>query len=1216
MGPVIAAATPSGARVQYPRLIRKPRTPPPSRRATPSSAPPIVELPPAVEEMNGGMCTEDKISEEASPSGGGMQEGAPRASFEILVNRVVNEVSRRVLEHIAPAPYMVGLSECVAHVRYLLKCSSHDGERTRVEADKQNKHDLKLTLINKNLRTHMCDDRGMTDMATVPPAKATKSGFKTLQVGLHSAVFSEGVDDHNDVKVKLKMNKNPKHNANQDGCTGVVVDNEACNGGKQIDNDCTRDSECGKHPRIVEDAACADGVNDACKSCRLHFWGFGLFGVLKGFFSSGVARLECRKAIRQDKQAKTSPAKSKLPKNGDIAYLRSGDRQQQDASASMRMPTTQCFDAHGRFHCWVMRVCCMLSLLLDGMLDSNIWVLRGGMLNQIVNERIESDRHAQQISFALTALSLEECAQNLLIGDCVNLENIRTLLDHPEAPWIQKNNGFQITLGAARLTITKASTALPNFTKVITSYMQQCNKSAYGSTIVINKNLATDVHIDSRNEKLPAYLTAITDFSDGEIFLKSEYGDKFYKEHKGFLVHIPIGSTLAIPTFKIPHATNTWNGNRIIMVLFTSPIKRIDASKHNLRSKLQQLGFQIPGIDKSWVDCSIVGNSNGSPIYSRPTSIRGYFSAEEPRCNVADNRDEFGFGISDCDICDVSSECACEYSPQPTSTWPDPFESQLSDIEYCSDSMTSPATTEIDTDSESQQFASQDRTQKYNVGRKRKCISPLQSASHNQDRVQSGHRRSNADFAILPVPLRDDGSPLRLSLEGCGDDSDFRPRCTLESDSNDCQNENRTTDQFGFNNSRTVNWSLQSDPIEDCTDVDMSSVLHGGGAPAAEFQPNKADISKLVQKLKNVQHGFAPKQIRMLLISDAKFFKKIERTTDTKQLQNCVAAAAQRMGLNGAPELHKNSAMSSDVISNRQKSDTQTSSAVDGKASPGKGGLTAAQKGKGRGDIQNIEPKGRGKGKNAQDANVQKQFVEHITVKSKDKGKGKGSNITYSIDPDGWNVRPLTEFANTHGGIYMCEKEEQAKRIAEKGVGKNYPIGILAPFPMDIGVKQPESIYVEFVKHIGDQNQKISMQAFLHQITYVDVEYRKMAPAVSIQKPSIAKTSVRYLTFSDSGACTQTRVEIEQKRIPAVKQWISSLVQHNRGLEILDVWNVQAVHQHANERVYQASVRVPSTQVESLLAMSSPGKLQVNVPGVFKDQFAAHMAEKGRSTHD
>ena len=63
------------------------------------------------------------------------------------------------------------------------------------------------------------------------------------------------------------------------------------------------------------------------------------------------------------------------------------------------------------------------------------------------------------------------------------------------------------------------------------------------------------------------------------------------------------------------------------------------------------------------------------------------------------------------------------------------------------------------------------------------------------------------------------------------------------------------------------------------------------------FQPAKADVSKLAQKLKCIDHQFAPKQIRMLLISDPKFMKKIERTSDAKQLLSCVQAAATRMGL-------------------------------------------------------------------------------------------------------------------------------------------------------------------------------------------------------------------------------------------------------------------------------------------------------------------------------
>ena len=235
----------------------------------------------------------------------------------------------------------------------------------------------------------------------------------------------------------------------------------------------------------------------------------------------------------------------------------------------------------------------------------------------------------------------------------------------------------------------------------------------------------------------------------------------------------------------------------------------------------------------------------------------------------------------------------------------------------------------------------------------------------------------------------------------------------------------------------------------------------------------------------------------------------------------------------------------------------------------------------------------------------------------KSKGKGKQSTATYTLDPDGWNVLPLTEFCTTHGGVYVCEKEEQAKRIAEQGVGRPYPICIIAPFPMDIGVKQPETLHVEFTKKIGFQSQKVSMQAFLHQVTHADVVYRKSAPVVNIQKPSIPMTSVCYLTFSDEGACVQTKLEMQQKRIPTVKQWISSLVQQNRGLEILDVWNIQEVQRNDNAHIYQVSVRVQSAHVESLLSMSGPGKLQVNVPGALRtNMHHIWLKKEGRPMND
>ena len=278
----------------------------------------------------------------------------------------------------------------------------------------------------------------------------------------------------------------------------------------------------------------------------------------------------------------------------------------------------------------------------------------------------------------------------------------------------------------------------------------------------------------------------------------------------------------------------------------------------------------------------------------------------------------------------------------------------------------------------------------------------------------------------------------------------------------------------------------------------------------------------------------------------------------------------------------------------------------DGNKGKGKDSMNRQDKGKGKGKQPNVSKpspdpnqrsdsapskKGKSKGK-GQDAK------NNTFTVSKAKGKGQGQTMTYKLEPEGWNVLPLDTFVPSHGAIYVCEKIEQAKRIAEQGVGKNFPIGVLSPFPMDIGVKAPEVIFAEFTKSIGDKSHKISMQAYLHQITYADAVYRKAAPSVSTQRPAVAQTSVCYLTISDEGACAQTILELQQKRLPAFKQWISTLLQHNRKLDILDVWNPpQQISKNEQVTTYQVSARIASAQLESLLAMSGPGKLQVNVPG-------------------
>ena len=84
-------------------------------------------------------------------------------------------------------------------------------------------------------------------------------------------------------------------------------------------------------------------------------------------------------------------------------------------------------------------------------------------------------------------------------------------------------------------------------------------------------------------------------------------------------------------------------------------------------------------------------------------------------------------------------------------------------------------------------------------------------------------------------------------------------------------------------------------PISPGREKGGTDAMQGGGKE--EFQPTKTDVNKLAQKLKCIQHGYQRKQMRMVLASDSKFMRKIERTTDAKQLQDCARVAAQRMGL-------------------------------------------------------------------------------------------------------------------------------------------------------------------------------------------------------------------------------------------------------------------------------------------------------------------------------
>ena len=238
------------------------------------------------------------------------------------------------------------------------------------------------------------------------------------------------------------------------------------------------------------------------------------------------------------------------------------------------------------------------------------------------------------------------------------------------------------------------------------------------------------------------------------------------------------------------------------------------------------------------------------------------------------------------------------------------------------------------------------------------------------------------------------------------------------------------------------------DDDDDDDDRMRWQTLNGGANN--DFQPSKADISKLVQKLKCVDHHFAPKQIRKLLVSDQKFLKKIERTSDAKQLLSCVQAAAVRMGLQ-VPEAQKPKEPSSAANGFNIAHAPLPFSTKDGKGK-GKNTTAPSDKGKGKGKQPNTfnstnenvnhknQGKGKGKGKN-QDA------TNNAPTTAKSKGKGQLQTVTYKLEPDGRNVLPLDAFVPSHGGVYVCEKLNKLKELPSKELEKTFQLEFSLPSP-------------------------------------------------------------------------------------------------------------------------------------------------------------------------
>ena len=222
----------------------------------------------------------------------------------------------------------------------------------------------------------------------------------------------------------------------------------------------------------------------------------------------------------------------------------------------------------------------------------------------------------------------------------------------------------------------------------------------------------------------------------------------------------------------------------------------------------------------------------------------------------------------------------------------------------------------------------------------------------------------------------------------------------------------------------------------------------------------------------------------------------------------------------------------------------------------------------------------------------------------KNKGKGKGVNSssnptnqpTFSIVPAGWNVLPAVEYNGTIGGIFAIESEEDTRKLAESAANASFPVAILSPKPLGVGVGAPRPLDVEFFECRNGMQQIVTLHTYLHQLTQCEATYAKNARVGQINRPTEARTQIVYLKYTDQGASTQMRIDLQDKRPHQHKAWLQSIINAPSPIQLQDLWHIQDAGIANGIRYYTASARIPSEQVPTALNISQPGRIQTNIP--------------------
>ena len=310
-----------------------------------------------------------------------------------------------------------------------------------------------------------------------------------------------------------------------------------------------------------------------------------------------------------------------------------------------------------------------------------------------------------------------------------------------------------------------------------------------------------------------------------------------------------------------------------------------------------------------------------------------------------------------------------------------------------------------------------------------------------------------------------------------------------------------------------------------------------------------AELGKLTQKIKALELGYSPAQIRVILMTDSKACAKLLKAENSDAIKAIFNAAARRIGL--SPK----------------------------SVSP----------------VNQVVP-------NAT-ANPPSQEEEWTTVSRKAKtrqasqasaSQPSSKKRSFAICPDGWSVPICTteEVRADTASLFACDDEALAHSIWAKCKMSSKAIALLVPRDLKVGSQAPVSYLVPFFEHIeGMPSRKIDLQVWLHQLSTADVTFASPRPVVDMGHVS-KKTSVFRARIDNTRVSANYRADFAKGNKAIMKAALTPVLGDDGLSKVLDLCSPKL--DPSGQITF--FIRALSSDKDDLLRLSRPDKLILDTP--------------------